>query len=257
MVAAAAIAMLEQPAPGRTAVAVGTGFTGRLLLGQAPMRWADVETYVRQLRGLLRGEEIELDDCLTEMLHPPGYVAPRPINTPIVIAANGPKGLRVARELGDGVMSVKEPVNGFDWSIVAGAGTVLDEGESADSERVLAAVGPYVTMLYHYFYEVPTNVDLNSLPLGSEWRRRIDEIPIRKRHLRLNESHMVGIAQRDRDLVTADSIVGFSWTGTQHELQTRFAAFEAAGATEVYYEPTGPDLEREIVTFARAVGLSS
>src|SRR5579862_4214619 len=256
MVLASAIATLEQQAPGRTAVAIGTGFTARLLLGQPPMRWSEMESYVRQLRGLLRGDEVEVDGSLTKMLHPPGYAAARPLAVPLVIAANGPKGLRVARELGDGVMCVKQPVPGFEWSIVAGGGTVLDDGEPPDSDRALAAVGPYLTMLYHYFYDAPTDVDIDSLPLGGEWRRRIDEIPNRERHLRLHESRMVGVAPRDRDLGTGESILSFSWTGTARELQAKFAQFEAAGATEIYYEPTGPDLEREIVTFARAVGLS-
>jgi len=56
MVTAAAIATLDSLAPGRVAVAVGSGFTGRVALGERPMRWADVEEYLVVLRGLLRGE---------------------------------------------------------------------------------------------------------------------------------------------------------------------------------------------------------
>ena len=47
MTNAAAIATLGRSAPGRVAVAVGAGFTGRHVLGQRPMRWADVADYVR------------------------------------------------------------------------------------------------------------------------------------------------------------------------------------------------------------------
>jgi 5,10-methylenetetrahydromethanopterin reductase len=54
MVNAAAIAALAELAPGRVAVAVGAGFTGRSALGQRPMRWSDVAGYVRVLRELLR-----------------------------------------------------------------------------------------------------------------------------------------------------------------------------------------------------------
>src|SRR3954468_22870560 len=57
MVNAAAIASLAALAPGRVAVAVGAGFTGRYTLGHRAMRWADVRTYVTVLRALLRGEE--------------------------------------------------------------------------------------------------------------------------------------------------------------------------------------------------------
>ena len=82
----------------------------------------------------------------------------------------------MARELGDGVMSVKEPIADFDWSIVAGSGTVLDDGEEPGARRVLEAVGPYLTMLYHYFYDVPSAVDLDALPGGRAWRERVDAI---------------------------------------------------------------------------------
>jgi 5,10-methylenetetrahydromethanopterin reductase len=42
MANAAAVATLEDLAPGRVAVAVGAGFTGRYVLGQRAMRWATV-----------------------------------------------------------------------------------------------------------------------------------------------------------------------------------------------------------------------
>src|SRR5260370_5261272 len=50
LVTAAAIATLEDLAPGRPAVIVGTGFTGRYMLGQRPLSWAAVAVYVRALR---------------------------------------------------------------------------------------------------------------------------------------------------------------------------------------------------------------
>src|SRR2546423_7655823 len=104
LVTASAIATLEAVAPGRAVVAVGTGFTGRMVLGQRPLPWSFVARYVRDLRALLQGEAVEIDGRLVRMIHPDGYGPPRPIATPIIVAANGPRGLEVARELGDGVM---------------------------------------------------------------------------------------------------------------------------------------------------------
>jgi 5,10-methylenetetrahydromethanopterin reductase len=254
VVTASALATMEQLAPGRNAVAVGPGFSARLLLGQRPMRWTDVEAYVRQLKGLLRGEEVEVDGHLTQLVHPTGYVADRPLDVPVVIAASGPKGLRVAQELGDGVMSVKEPVPGFDWSIAAGSGTVLQDGESYGSPRVLEAVGPYLAMLYHYFYEAP-GVDVAAFPGGEAWKAEVEAIPLDVRHLRLHEHHMVGVPERDRAVVTGEAVQAMTWTGTPEEMRARFDEFERAGVTEVYYEPVGPDLRGEIIAFAEAVGI--
>src|SRR5258708_10389759 len=92
MVNAAAIATVEAQAPGRVAGALGSGFTGRMVLGQRPMRWADVATYVRALAGLLRGEDVEWEGGTLRMLQPEGFGAARPVNLPILIGASGPKG---------------------------------------------------------------------------------------------------------------------------------------------------------------------
>src|SRR4029450_5481786 len=67
---ASAIATLEQLAPGRLEVAIGTGFTGRYALGQKPLSWRSVERYLGALRGLLRGETVPVDGTLLRMLHP-------------------------------------------------------------------------------------------------------------------------------------------------------------------------------------------
>src|SRR5438045_809178 len=72
MTNAAAIAGLAEQAPGRVAVAIGSGFTGRMVLGQRPMRWTDVADYVRALRALLGGEDTQWDGATIRMLHGPG-----------------------------------------------------------------------------------------------------------------------------------------------------------------------------------------
>lgn len=71
MVNAAAIAQLASLAPGRVAVAVGAGFTGRMTLGQRSLPWTEVRHYVEVLRGLLGGDTVEWAGCR----HP--HAAPR------------------------------------------------------------------------------------------------------------------------------------------------------------------------------------
>src|SRR3954469_21341279 len=85
LVTASAIATLEELAPGRVEVAIGTGFTGRMVLGQRPLPWSYVERYVRSLQALLHGEQVEVDGRLVQMIHPEGCAPPRPIDTPIVV----------------------------------------------------------------------------------------------------------------------------------------------------------------------------
>jgi len=245
---ASAIATLEQLAPGRVAVAIGTGFTGRMAMGQKPLTWAWTRRYIEQLRGLLRGDKFEVEGAIVQMLHGPEFAPARPIRTPIVIAANGPKGLAVARELGDGVMTIGSGDKAFDWCSVLAFGTVLDDGESASSERALAAAGPGLTVVYHAMYEGdPGSVD--ALPGGVEWRKGLEEIPERERHLALHEDHLVQVTERDRPLLDGDLLQAFTWTGPAADVRMRIDALADAGATEILYAPMGPDVPRELRTF--------
>ena len=246
---ASAIATLEQLAPGRAVVAIGTGFTGRMAMGQRALTWAYTRRYIEQLRALLRGEAVEVDGALVQMLHGEGFAPERPIATPIVVAANGPKGMEVARELGDGVMTVGGGEPSFDWCSALIFGTVLDDGEDAGSERALAAAGPALTVVYHAMYEGDrTSVD--GLPGGPEWRARVEEVPEAQRHLAVHEDHLVRVTDRDRPLLNGDLLPAFTWTGSAADLRARLEPLEASGVTEILYAPMGPDVPRELRTFA-------
>jgi 5,10-methylenetetrahydromethanopterin reductase len=254
MTNAAAIATLAAIAPGRLSAAVGTGFGGTLLIGERPVKWAVVAEYLRALRGLLAGETVEYDGRRMAMLHPDDFGAPRPIGVPIIVAANGPRGIGVASELGDGVYSYF-PQPEFSWSAVPLHGTVLDPDESLDSPRVLEVGGVGLTMLCHAFYESPPpGLVLEDLPGGAEWCRAIDALPEDERHLSLHEAHLVGIAQRDRVLLHPESVGKLTFTGTAEDLRGRLDELARGGATEVVFGPSGPDLERELHAFAAMAG---
>ncbi|MFP6681294.1 MAG: LLM class flavin-dependent oxidoreductase, partial [Gammaproteobacteria bacterium] len=154
MVNAAAIATLVSAAgQERVVVGIGSGFTGCVTLGRRPLKWSYVSDYLRSLRALLCDEEAEWDGGVARMLHWPGYGAARPIDVPFVIAAAGPKGLAVAKDLAQGVFGAFEPIQGFDWSVVLIMGTVLGAGEAAKSERALAAAGHGGAVMFHYALE--------------------------------------------------------------------------------------------------------
>ena len=97
---------------------------------------------------------------------------------------------------------------------------------------------------------------IEDLPGGTVWRAQVDAIPKPTRHLRLHESHFLRIDERDRDLVNGETVTALTWTGHPSELRERFARYEMQGATEIFFEPTGADIAREITAFANAVGLS-
>jgi 5,10-methylenetetrahydromethanopterin reductase len=253
LVTASAIATLEELAPGRVQVAIGTGFTGRMVLGQRPLPWSFVERYVADLRALLRGERVTIDGKAVQMIHPDGYAPSRPLSTPVVVAANGPKGLKVAEQLGDGVMCVGGPQSGWDRCALLTFGTVLDDGEPSSSPRVLEAAGPAAAVVYHGVYE-STGDGVDGFPGGAEWRAEVEAESPDARHLLVHDRHLVGLTERDRAALGDGSLLAsFTWTGTADDVRARASAARDAGATELLYAPSGPDIERELRTFRDAL----
>jgi 5,10-methylenetetrahydromethanopterin reductase len=253
LVTASAIATLEELAPGRVHVAVGTGFTGRMVLGQRPLPWSFVERYVDDLRALLRGERVTIDGKAVQMIHPEGYAPARPLSTPVVVAANGPKGLKVAEQLGDGVMCVGGPQSGWDRCALLTFGTVLDDGEPASSPRVIDAAGPAAAVVYHGVYE-STAEGVDGFPGGADWRATVEAESPDARHLLVHDRHLVGLTDRDRAALGDGSLIpSFTWTGTADEVCARAAAARDGGASELLYAPSGPDIERELRTFRDAL----
>lgn len=251
MVNAAAIATLVSIAGSdRVAVAIGSGFTGRLTMGQRPLKWSYVSTYVLALRALLRGEAVEWEGGVLQMLHPEGYGAPRPIDVPFVIAAAGPRGIAAARQLGAGVFAALMPIPGFAPSIVLTFGTVLDEGEDAGAARVLAAAGHGASVAFHFAFE---NHILGTIPNGEQWAAVYNAEPERVRHLALHDQHLIAVNDRDRPFVTREVLVQNGLALSRAGWRDRLAMIESQGATEIAYQPAGPDIARELEAFASAV----
>ena len=245
---AAAIATLFDLAPGRTNVALGAGFTGRLALGQRPLPLRAVRDYVITLKALLRGEAVEVDGALVQLLHGPGQAPALPIDVPMLLAIGGPKSEALASEMFDGVFTVV-PRGGFKWSALMAQGTVLDEGETYDSPRVIEAGGPGAAILFHAGYE-GTVPGLENLPGVSEWRKEIERLPARERHLRTHTGHLTYLNDTDRKVMNGAIIQALTFSGPPVELRARLDELARAGVTELVYQPSGPDIERELVSFA-------
>jgi 5,10-methylenetetrahydromethanopterin reductase len=256
MANAAAIATLESLAPGRTFAAIGSGFTGRLALGRRPLPWQRVREYVTALRSLLRGEAVEWEDTVLQMLHLEGFAPPRPIEVPLLIAIGGPKGLAVAEELADGILMAGTmgplPAGKMRWIVQTTTGTVLDPGESPDSPRALAAAGHAGAIAYHFAYE---NGFASSLPRGDEYAAAIDALPPERRHLAVHEGHLVAMNAIDERFVMGEFLAQRGLAATPEAWQSRLAEIESRGATEVTYQPAGPDIPRELRAFAGVAGI--
>jgi 5,10-methylenetetrahydromethanopterin reductase len=248
---AAAIATIEAIAPGRLTVGFATGFTGRHALGHKKrLPWAYVKRYVQQLRGLLHGDTVEVDGALCRLMPSAGYMPPFPIDVPIFLAASGPRGRQVARDVADGVIMPSLFVTGgFDICVVTVHGTVLDEVEDVDSPRVRAVAGPGLALVYHTTYEA-RGAAVDALPNGRAWRESLERIPAETRHLALHFGHGIEMNEHDRAHIPMTDVKRLTFTGMPSELRARLADLVARGATEIVFGVRGPDMLRELRAFA-------
>lgn len=261
MVTASAIATIEELHPGRLSVAIGTGYTGARAMGQPPMRWADLDTYLRQLRALLRGEVVDIDGARARMIHSPGYAPPWPIGVPLLAAPMGPKGFAHAERLTDDgvidgvIVATPPPSPAWDPCAMLCSGTVLAPGEDHTSPRVIDATASMYATGVHGIWEMAPGV-VPTLPGGATWLAELEATyPEADRHWAVHEGHMIAVSERDRDYVAAagPAILQAGWTGDAAAVRARAEAAAAAGVTELAYGPVGGDVERELEAFAAAV----
>src|SRR5262245_24988131 len=172
-VAANALATLNKLAPGRIDFGVGTGFTARRAMGFGAIKLKDMEIYIHQVYGLLRGDtvdfEMEGERRKIRLLNPElGLINTR---DPIALhlSAYGPRTRALTAKLKAGwidfVGSVEHGVREVEamretWSRAGHAlgdlratafalGCVLGDGEPADSERAMAQAGPRAAVMLH------------------------------------------------------------------------------------------------------------
>ena len=260
MTTAAAIATLVGlVGSDRVIIGAGTGFTGRRAMGQKPLSWNDFPKMVQDIKALLRGEEVVVDGQPARMLHWPGQAVERPIEVPWILGVNGPRGLQAAADAGCGVFTSR-PRSDADYDeiedvILLGFGTVLDEDESIDSERVISTAGPGVAVAYHAFLE-QKDPRLDGFPNAERFLELAGALPAESRHLDLHTGHLTELNPIDREVITGDSMFIAPLTCHAAELPGRLEQMAQPGVTEVAFQPMG-DIERELRAFAAAADRSS
>jgi 5,10-methylenetetrahydromethanopterin reductase len=258
MVNAAATATLAALAPGRVAVSFGTGFTGRRAMGYRAITWSYMESYIRAFRGLLRGDVVEWEGAQMQMLHPAGHAPARPVDVPVLIGALGPKGHRVAKELGDGLyvtLQLPEFMSEYSWVPYLVWGTVLDQGEGTDTEHARQAAGPGWALAYHGAYEFGGPAAVRELPGGTEWLDVVERTTPERRHLAVHTGHCVELGEADEAAWKAGGhtmLRDVTMSGTREQIRQRLAEAAAQGVTEIVFQPCGPDTRAELERFLDA-----
>lgn len=261
LVNAAATVSLHRLAPGRILTSFGTGFSSRAAIGQAPIRWSYMESYIRAYQALLAGEAVDWEGAAIKLMLTSGQADALPLRIPLLLAATGPKGAGVAKRLGaDGLISMFNVVPGqhdFRRAVVATMGTILDQGEDLAGERVRLAVGAPWAAAYHFVYVTQGADALREMPGGPAWLDVIEKVPQRLRHLHVHQGTMVEMNDADLAAWQAGgyaSVPSVTLSGSADTVGTAVAAMAGAGATEIIIEPSGSDIPCELDRFMTVVG---
>ena len=125
-VLAGAIQTVEEMAPGRVKLVIGTGYTSASTIGRKPATLAEMRACTGTVRALLAGEPVDFAGTPGRL----GYASRRRI--PILMAASGPKAIELAGEIGDGALLLV----GFNRGIIERALEYLERGAKRSGRRL-------------------------------------------------------------------------------------------------------------------------
>ena len=279
-VTAAAHATINQLAPGRVFCGIGTGNTAMRTMGHKPMRIAEFEEYLETLVPLLRGEEVDFrwrgDTAPIRHLMPDhGFVRFEPA-MPVYVSAFGPRALALAARLGDGLITSVPPDPAAVGALrdrleTAAPGTtrdtfpvatlttmlVLDEGESAGSERCRRQTGAFAIAALHYAYEQWSQFGRRPgpwlEPIWDDYTAMLAEVPEERRHQRIHLGHNCWVIPEEERFVTEELIRRTCLVGTADELAQRVAQLDEAGLDQLVILPPLDEKEAVIERIAAEV----
>jgi len=259
-VLAGAIQTVEELAPGRVKVVIGTGYTSAHTIGRKPATLAEMRACIATLRALLAGETVPFGPTSGGL----AYASGRRI--PVLMAASGPKATELAGEIADGVLlSV-----GFHPRIVAAVLSHLAAGAARGGRRLedleiiwAVRVGIARSTAAARRQARPTVVHQGLLSARSHWLPytgltlpRFD-IPPAVRAIYPDLAHArdweqaIAATSFVPDDVIAELCDTFGLVGTAEHCARRIGEMTAAGVTKLYVQAfqtfVGP--EQEMRTF--------
>lgn len=263
-VTANALASLNQLAPGRIDFGVGTGFTGRRAMGLGAMKLADMEEYIRVVRGLLDRELLEAEfegrKRKIKFLNPELGLINTEDTIPLHVSAYGPKSRALVAKLGAGWLNFVGDVETAVASLEAmrgswteagrdiadltatefALGCVLAVGEPFDSPRAVAQAGPRAAVVLHRAADeaIAGLPNSSSIPdaaaetVAGYVEHAMSYEPADAKYLENHRGHLMFVKPEERKYITAELIRDTSFTATEAELKSRIGDLRDAGYSQ-------------------------
>jgi 5,10-methylenetetrahydromethanopterin reductase len=262
-VAANGIATINLLAPGRTFMGVGTGNTAMRSMGHKPATIKVFKEYIRVVRALTRGEEVEY--TLDGVTHPIRMqnLEHRYVDVeheiPIHVGGFGPRAQALAGELGDGLITgiprggsipqalanVKKgadkagrTMKGFETVALANL-LMLEPGETLESERVIAECGSAIMANVHYLVDWVKETGKTPpdyvMPIWEEYMAFHQTRDADRRHQQLHASHYAYLDPDEARFITPEMIRNFCIAGQPEEIIERLRELEAQGLNSMSF----------------------
>jgi alkanesulfonate monooxygenase SsuD/methylene tetrahydromethanopterin reductase-like flavin-dependent oxidoreductase (luciferase family) len=286
-VTAHSIATINQIAPGRVFLGIGTGHTAMRVMGQEPMRLKDFREYLRVVRALLNGEAVEYTYAgrtrEIQFLHRDRHYINLEQPIPIYIAANGPKACEAVGAFGDGWVTAvgdRMAVKAQFGHIEDGArkasrklpdpfvttalisGCVLRLGERLTDDRVIEETGSWVSAILHFNYEIWKDMgkrdELIPPYFANVWEQYIARVedfslPEHSRFRQIHDGHCTFLQPGERKFITPEAIKGTCLVGTPEEIVHQLRELKRSGIHGVSLLPPAEYQRKVIRDFAEQV----
>ena len=284
-VTAHSIATINELAPGRVILGVGSGFTGRNVMGMPPAKLATMRHEIEVIKRLIKGEEARyiegnLKRDIRFLNRNNEYINVKD-NIPLYMASNGPKANDMVGELADGWVTIGLDPNyikaGVEQIKAAAKkhgrnarslyttnltnGCVLRPGEDIMSRRVIKQVGPSAILLLHTNwapkkmaagpFAPPEVADLAKKYFNQHIKKM--KTPMAKRYQQMHAGHLTQLQPGEEKYLTPDLIKPATLTGSPGEIIDRIRELEDAGISNIALNVCGTDARGIIREFGNEI----
>lgn len=250
-VTASALATLNQISGGRMVMGIGRGDSARRVIGKPPVTVEHLEQACRQIRDLAEGREIEYEGAPLRLKWANGTL-------PVWVAAYGPKALRTAGRVADGlIMQLADPYI-IEWSLRYVREGAEEAGRSFDDIQIMSAAPAYMTddleaarEQVRWFPAMVSNhvVDLVHRYASTELPRELTEFIAARDHYDYADHGRTGAEHAS--FVTDEVVDRFCVLGTPDRCLAKLRELEALGVDQFNIYSMVDDPARVIRSFGR------
>jgi probable F420-dependent oxidoreductase len=250
-VTASLLATLDRISSGRMDLGIGRGDSSRRVMGKRPTTLADLEACVQTVRDLCSGKQIVYEDQPIQM----AWAAGAP---PVWVAGYGPKALRCAGRIGDGVILQFADPHLIKWCLQFVREGAEEAGRDFSKIKVMSAAPVWVSNdlaeardRVRWFPALVSNhvVDLVS-------RYQLEELPPEltayiKDRKGYNYLHHAEVGSGNAEFVSDEVVDRFCIVGPAAEQVRRLKQLEEAGVTQFNIYLMCGDEEQTVEIYGR------